>query len=165
MPADVIVPAVMAFRGARATRSFFWNNRPAEWSGCAPCWAGRAIAKLDPMERPYLDAAYLYASAGRAHLAREMVAARTRTLAVDSALGVLTPNREEHNYPAGQSRASHRGGGRAVSTTRWPPDGGDRRHLAAGTVGASRHRARARPGGTFRFRAGILRDAISPRPI
>jgi len=53
------------------------------------------------MERPYLDAAYLYARAGRADLAREMLAARTGTLAVDSALGVLTPNREEHNYRRG----------------------------------------------------------------
>ena len=45
-----------------------------------------------------MDAAYLYARAGRADLARQMLAERTRVLEVDSALGVLTPGREEHNF-------------------------------------------------------------------
>ena len=100
VPADVIVPAVMAFR--RAGDEIILLGQPARGvERLRTVLGGPAVAKLEPMERPYLDAAYLYARAGRADLAREMLAARTGTLAVDSALGVLTPNREEHNYRRG----------------------------------------------------------------
>jgi serine/threonine-protein kinase len=100
VPAEVIVPAVMAFR--RASDEIILLGQPARGvERLRTVLRGPAVATLEPMERPYLDAAYLYARAGRADLAREMLAARTGTLAVDSALGVLTPNREEHDYRRG----------------------------------------------------------------
>jgi tetratricopeptide (TPR) repeat protein/tRNA A-37 threonylcarbamoyl transferase component Bud32 len=59
---------------------------------------GGALQRLDPLDRPYLDAAYLYARAGRADLARQMLAARADALEVDSALGTLIPDRGEYSY-------------------------------------------------------------------
>ncbi len=57
-----------------------------------------SLTALDPIDRPYLVAAYLYARAGRADLPRHMVAERTRALEIDSVYGVLVPSREEHRY-------------------------------------------------------------------
>ncbi len=57
-----------------------------------------ALDRIDPLDRPYLDAAYMYARGGRADLAREMLAARTGALGVDSALGTPRPSVFEQRY-------------------------------------------------------------------
>jgi serine/threonine-protein kinase len=59
------------------------------------------LDRVDPLDRPYLDSAYLFARGGRADLARRMLAARASALEVDSALGVLSPRREEYNFRKG----------------------------------------------------------------
>ena len=55
------------------------------------------LERIDPLNRPYLDAAYLFARAGRGDLARQMLAARARALGVDSAVG-LGPDVFERRY-------------------------------------------------------------------
>ena len=59
---------------------------------------GGALQQVDPIDRPYLEAAYLYARAGRPELARQALAARLQALDVDSMFGPLSPDRYEYNY-------------------------------------------------------------------
>ena len=97
LPAAAVAEAVTAF--VQAGDEILLLERPERGvERLRGVLGGSRIGGLDPMDRPYMDAAYLYARAGRADLARQMLAERTRVLEVDSALGVLTPGREEHNF-------------------------------------------------------------------
>ena len=117
LPADVIVPAVMAF-GARATRSFCWSSRREGWSGCAPCWAGR-----DREAGPDGSALSGRRIPLRACRTGRPCPADARGADPDAGggfrLGRAHPGPGGAQLSAGRSR-SWRGGGRAVSTTRWP---------------------------------------------
>jgi serine/threonine-protein kinase len=97
LPADSVAAAVRAFE--RASDEILLLGQPDRGSDrLRALLDGPALQRLDPIDRPYLDAAYLYARAGRADLARRALAARTQALGVDSALGVLAADRGEHNY-------------------------------------------------------------------
>ena len=97
LPLDSVAAAVTAFE--RASDDILLLEQPARGvERMRALLAGSALERLDPLDRPYLDAASLYARAGRADLARRALEARTGALVVDSALGTVSVDREEYNY-------------------------------------------------------------------
>ena len=97
LPADSVAEAVSVFE--RASDEILLLDRPVRGTERLRLLLdGPALERLDPIDRPYLDAAYLYARAGQADLARRALKARTQALGVDSALGMLGADREEYTY-------------------------------------------------------------------
>ncbi|MGH7516918.1 MAG: protein kinase domain-containing protein [Gemmatimonadales bacterium] len=97
LPADSVAEAVTAFE--RASDEILLLEQPERGvERLRAVLQGRALDRVDPLDRPYLVTAYLYARAGRADLARHALAARTSALEIDSALGALTPDRNEYNF-------------------------------------------------------------------
>ena len=97
VPGDTLTKLVTGFE--RGADEIALLEQPARGlSRLRAVMEGGALQQVDPIDRPYLEAAYLYARAGRPELARQALAARLQALDVDSTLGPLSPDRYEYNY-------------------------------------------------------------------